>query len=59
MSAPEQKPRPAPVKMTTRTSSSLRASAQAARISFWSGRLRALSLSGRFRVTVAMLSCFS
>ena len=56
MSAPAQKPRPAPVSTITRTASSRVASSIACRTSRPMTEVQALSLSGRFRVTVAMRS---
>jgi hypothetical protein len=56
MSAPAQKPRPAPVSTMTRTVSSRVASSIARRTSRPITPVQALSLSGRFRVTVAMRS---
>ena len=56
MSAPAQKPRPAPVSTITRTASSRSASSMAWRTSLPIVRVHALSFSGRLRVTVAMLS---
>jgi hypothetical protein len=53
MSAPAQKPRPAPVRTMTRTASSAAASVMAARTSRSITAVHALSLSGRLRVTVA------
>ena len=56
MSAPAQKPRPAPVRMIPRTAWSAEAACIAARSSCDILRVQALSLSGRFSVTVAMPS---
>ncbi len=59
MSAPEQKPRPAPVRMITRTSSSASAARMAASTSFSMIIVQALSFSGRLSVMVAMRSATS
>ena len=56
MSAPAQKPRPAPVSTITRTASSRAASVMAARTSRPICAVHALSLSGRCSVTVATRS---
>ena len=59
MSAPAQKPRPAPVSTITRTDSSRAASSIACRTSRPITPVHALSFSGRFSVTVAMRSFVS
>src|SRR5262245_29190204 len=51
-SAPELKPRPAPVRTTAPTLESLAASSSAARSAASNGALRALSVSGRLSVSV-------
>jgi len=56
MSAPAQKPRPAPVSTITRTASSRAASSMAWRTSRPITAVHAFSFSGRFRVTVATRS---
>src|SRR6266851_1121953 len=56
ISAPAQNPRPAPVRMMTRTLASFSASCIEARISCSIVPVQALSLSGRFRVMVATRS---
>ena len=53
MSAPAQKPLPAPVSTMTRTASSAEATRMAARTSRSISPRQALSLSGRLSVTVA------
>ena len=53
-SPPELKPRPAPVRITTRTVSSLLAAIRPARTAVCSGAFIAFSVSGRFIVIVAM-----
>jgi len=58
-SAPAQKPRPAPVTITTRTSSSASAASNAAIMSTIIWVVKALSLSGRFNVMVAIPSATS
>src|SRR5216684_1805346 len=56
ISAPAQNPRPAPVRMMTRTLASFSASCIEARTSCSIVPVQALSLSGRFRVMVATRS---
>ena len=56
MSAPEQKPRPAPVITIARTPSSASALVRASRSSPAITTVQALSFSGRFSVTVATRS---
>ena len=58
-SAPEQKPRPAPVRTTTRTSSSDSTRAKDSEIPLINPSDIEFRLSGRFRVTVATPSCVS
>ena len=58
-SAPAQKARPAPVRMTARTSPSVRASSSASVHSRIIVGVKAFIRSGRFRVMVAMLSVLS
>src|ERR1700722_776995 len=59
MSAPAQNPRPAPVRMTTRTFPSLSAAAIAARTSCSMIAVQAFNLSGRLGVMVAIRSVTS
>ena len=56
MSAPAQKPRPAPVTTTARTDGSVAAPSIACRNSVSMRCVQALSLSGRFSVTVSTWS---
>ena len=58
-SAPAQNPRPAPVTITARTSSSASIRSNASIISFIITPVNALSCSGRFSVIVAMCSATS
>ena len=59
MSAPAQNARPAPVTTTARTPPSASAASRAATISCTIRDVKALSLSGRFRVIVATRSATS